>query len=53
MDCSTPDFPVPHHLPEFAQIHVHQIGDATQLSHSLVPSSPPALNLCQHQGLFQ
>ena len=23
MDYSTPDFPVPHHLPEFAQVHVH------------------------------
>ena len=26
MDCSTPGFPVPHHLPEFAQVHVHCIG---------------------------
>ena len=23
MDCSTPGSPVLHHLPEFAQIHVH------------------------------
>ena len=23
MDCSTPSFPVLHHLLEFAQIHVH------------------------------
>ena len=23
MDCSTPGFPVHHHLPEFAQTHVH------------------------------
>ena len=23
MDCSMPGFPVLHHLPEFAQIHVH------------------------------
>ena len=23
MDCSTPDFPVLHYLPEFAQTHVH------------------------------
>ena len=23
MDCSTPGFPVPHRLPEFAQVHVH------------------------------
>ena len=30
MDCSTLDFPVPHHLPEFAQVHVHWISDAIQ-----------------------
>ena len=23
MDCSTPGFPVSHHLPKFAQVHVH------------------------------
>ena len=23
MDCSTPDFPVLHYVPEFAQTHVH------------------------------
>ena len=28
MDCIMPDFPVPHHLPEFAQVHVHWIGDS-------------------------
>ena len=33
MDCSTPGFPVPHHLPEFAQVHVHWISDAIQPSH--------------------
>ena len=38
MDCSTPGFPVLHCLPEFAQIHVHRVGDATQPSHPL--SSP-------------
>ena len=27
MDCSTPGLPVPHDLPEFAQIHVHWISD--------------------------
>ena len=30
MDCSTPGFPVLHHLPELAQTHVHQVGDAIQ-----------------------
>ena len=52
-DCSTPGLPVPHHLLEFAQVHVHYIGDAVQPSHPLMPSSPSALNLSQHQGLFQ
>ena len=52
MDCSTPGLPVLHHLLEPAQTHVHQVGDAIQPSHPL--SSPsPALNLSQHQGLFQ
>ena len=27
MDCSTPDFPVHHQLPEIAQTHVHRVGD--------------------------
>ena len=35
-----------------AQIHVHQVGDAIQLSHPLLSPSPPAFNLSQHQGLF-
>ena len=28
MDCSTPGFPVHHQLPELAQTHVHEVGDA-------------------------
>ena len=40
MDCSMPGFPVPHHLPEFAQVHVHWVDDAIQPSHPLLPSSP-------------
>ena len=43
MDCSIPGLPVPHRLPEFAQVHVHCIGDTVQPSHSLMPSSPSAL----------
>ena len=35
MDCSSPGFPVLHHLPEFAQIHVHWANDAIQSSHSV------------------
>ena len=52
MDCSTPSFTLPHHLPKFAQVHVHCIGDAIELSHPLMPSSPSSLNLSQHQGIF-
>ena len=33
--------------------HVHQVGDAIQPTHPLLSPSPPALNLSQHQGLFQ
>ena len=33
--------------------YVHWVGDAIQPSHPLSPPSPPALNLSQHQGLFQ
>ena len=39
MDCSTPGLPVPHHLPEFAQVDVHRVGDAIEPSHPLSPSS--------------
>ena len=51
MDCSTPGFPVFHHIPELAQTHVHGVGDAIQPSHPLSSPSPPAVNLSQHQGL--
>ena len=51
MDCGTPGLPAHHQLPELAQTHVHQVGDAIQPPHPL--SSPsPAFNLSQHQGLF-
>ena len=53
MNCSTPCLPVHHHLLEFTQTHVHQVGDAIQPSHPLLSPSPPALNLSQHQGLFK
>ena len=53
MECSTLGFSVLHYLPKFAQIHVHWVGDSIQPSHDLLPSSPPALNLSQHHGLFQ
>ena len=63
IDCSTPHHllesedvphhPVLHHLLEFAQVHIHWIGDAIQLSHPLFSSAASAVNLSQHQGLFQ
>ena len=53
MDCGTPGFLVHHQLLELAQIHVHWVGDAIQTSHPLLPPSPPAFNLSQHQGLFR
>ena len=46
-----PGFPV--HLPELAQTHVHQVGDAIQPSHPLSSPSPPTFNLSQYQGFFQ
>ena len=53
MDCTTPGFPVLHYLPQFAQTPVHWIGVAIQPSHPLLPTSPPALSVSQHYGLFQ
>ena len=49
MDCSKPGFPV---------LHYHKLMSvgSMMLSNHLIlchPSSPPALNLSQHQGLFQ
>ena len=53
MNHRTPGLPVNHQLPEFTQTHVHRVGDAIQLFHHLSSPSPPALNISQHQGLFQ
>ena len=53
MNCSMLGFPVLHHLLEFAQTHIHWISDAIQPSHPLLPPSLLALNLSQHQCLFQ
>ena len=50
---STPGLPVHHQLLESTQTHVHWVGDAIQPSHPLLSSSPPALNLSQHQSLFK
>ena len=53
MSCSMLGLPVHHQLPEPTKTHVHWVGDAIQLSHSLSSPSPPVLNLSQHQGLFK
>ena len=42
----------PSLLPKFAQILVHRVDDGIQSSQHLLPTSL-ALNLSQHQGLFQ
>ena len=49
MDCSTPGFPVLHHLPELAQTHAHWVGDAIQTSCPLLSPYPSAFHLSQHQ----
>jgi len=53
MNCSTPGLPVHHQLPESTQTHVHRVSDAIQPFHPLSSLSPPALNLSQHQSIFQ
>ena len=39
--------------PRVCSNHIHWVENAIQLSHSLFPLSPLALNLCQHQGFSQ
>ena len=53
MNHSTPGLSIHHQLPESTQTHVHWVDDAIQLSYPLSSPSPPALNLSQHQGLYQ
>ena len=48
MNRSTPQFLVLLYLQEFVPAHVHCVDAAIQS-----PPSSPALNLSQHQGLFQ
>ena len=50
--CSALGLAVFHYLLEFAQTHVHWVGDAIQPSHSL-PLPSPAFSLSQHQTFFQ
>ena len=53
IETSTAGFLILHCVLELAQTHVRWVGDAIQPSHPLSSPSPPALNLSQHQGLFQ
>ena len=57
MNCSTPDFPVHHQLPELTQTHVHCIGDAIQPSHPLssfllLPSIFPSIRLFSNESVL-
>ena len=53
MNGSMSGFPSLHYLPEFAQTHDNWFCDAIQPSPPLSSLSPPALNLSQHQSVFQ
>ena len=53
MDCSTPDFPVHHQLPDLTKTHDHWVNYIIQPSHPLLSPSPPAFYLSQHLGLFK
>ena len=53
MDCSTPGFPVHHHLPEFAQTHVHRVGDAIQRPFLLLPPSPPSIRVFSNESTLR
>ena len=51
-----PGFPVHHQLPEFAQTHVHRVGDAIQLSSScpflLLPSIFPSIRVFSSESVL-
>ena len=44
VDCSTPGFPVLHHLPELAQTHIRWVSDIIQPSCPLSSPSPPVFS---------
>ena len=57
MDCSTPDLPIHHQLPELAQTHVHRVGDATNhliLCHPLrlLPSILPSIRVFSNESVL-
>ena len=54
MDCSSPGFPVPHHLSEFLEVHVHRISDPSNrliLCHPLLllPSVFPSIRVFSNE----
>jgi len=54
--CSTPGFPVLHHLPEFVQTYVYWVIDAIQPSYPpllpllLLPSIFPSIKVCSNES---
>ena len=59
MDCSMLGLPVPHHLPKFAQVHVHGVSDAIRPStsssdalFSFCPQTFPASGMFPMSQLF-
>ena len=53
LTAALPGSSVLRHFLEFAQIHIHWVGDAIQPSQPLSPPSPLAFSLSQHQDLFK
>ena len=58
MDCSMPDLPVHHQLPESTQTHVHQVGDVIQQSHPLsslllLPSTFPSIRVFSNESALR
>ena len=53
MGCSLPASSVLHYFLEFSQTRVPWVSDAIPPSHPLLLTTPLALILSQHQGLFQ
>ena len=55
MNRSTPGLPVYHQLPEFTQIHIHGVSDATQPSHPLLllPPIPPSIRVFSNESTLR
>ena len=58
MDCSTPGLPVHHQFLEFAQTHVHRVGDAIQPSHPLsspllLPPIPSSIRVFSNESVLR